>query len=214
MKKFNVLSFLLAGAMLFGQDKYEPINKDYMDMTVRPQDDFYNFVNGNWMKTTEIPSDRARWGSFDELRENTDLETLQILENLLGMDYVKGSDEQKIGDLYKSFIDFDARNKAGIKPIEPYLQKIDNINSIGDLQNYLTEVTPLGFNPFYGFSVDSHLKNSSQNAVYLGSIRLGLGRAYYQKDDEANRHTLENYIEFINKIYPFTGQKTKDLKGP
>ncbi|HLV24100.1 MAG TPA: M13 family metallopeptidase, partial [Moheibacter sp.] len=126
----------------------------------------------------------------------------------------KGSDEQKIGDLYKSFIDFDARDKAGIKPIEPYLQKIDNIKSIGDLQNYLTEVTPLGFNPFYGFSVDSHLKNSSQNAVYLGSIRLGLGRAYYQKDDEANRHTLENYIEFINKIYPFTGQKTKDLKGP
>src|SRR5690606_39220787 len=120
MKKFTVLSFLLAGAMLFGQDKYEPINKDYMDMTVRLQDDFYNFVNGNWMENTEIPSDRARWGSVDELRENTDLEMLQILEKLLGMDYAKGGDKQKIDELYKPASDFDAKEKGGIKPIEPH----------------------------------------------------------------------------------------------
>ncbi len=214
MKKLSVLGLLFAGIIAFGQDQYHAINKEFMDTSVRPQDDFYNFVNGNWMKTTEIPSDRARWGSFDELRENTDVETLGLLKDLLNQKYSKGSDEQKIGDLYKSYIDFDARNKIGIKPIQPYLDKIDKLQSIKDLQSYLTEVTPLGLNPFYGFGVDAHLKNSAQNAVYLGSVRLGLGRAYYQKDDEPNRQTLEKYTTYINKIYPFTGQKTKDLKGP
>jgi putative endopeptidase len=214
MKKISFLGLILVAAAGFAQDNYPAINKDFMDTSVRPQDDFYNFVNGNWMKTTEIPSDRARWGSFDELRENTDVETLGILKGLLGKDYPKGSDEQKIGDLYKSYIDFEARNKVGIKPIQPYLEKIDNIKSIQDLQNYLTEVTPLGFNPFYGFGVDAHLKNSAQNAVYLGAANLGLGRAYYQKDDEPNRQTLDKYTAFINKLYPYTGQKTKDLKGP
>src|SRR5690606_30874855 len=110
-----------------------------MDTSVRPQDDFYNFVNGKWMQNTEIPSDRARWGSFDELRENTDNVSLGILEGLLGKTYTKGSDEQKIGDLYESYIDFDARNKTGLKPIQPYLDKIDKIKNLTDLQNYLTE---------------------------------------------------------------------------
>lgn len=214
MKNSIFFCFALLGILSFGQAKYDAINTQYMDKSVRPQDDFYNFVNGNWMKTTQIPSDRSRWGSFDELRENTDMVSLGILKGLLGKKYTKGSDEQKIGDLYKSYIDFDARNKAGLTPIKPYLEKIDKINSVKDLEKYLTEVTPIGLNPFYGFGVYSHLKNSAQNAVYLGSANLGLGRAYYQKDDETNRNTLNKYAEFINKIYTYTGDKTKDLKGP
>lgn len=214
MKKLLFLGIAFGGIFVFGQQDFHAIKEQYMDKTVKPQDDFYNFVNGNWMKTTEIPSDRARWGSFDELRENTDVVTLSILKGLLGKTSPKGSDEQKIGDLYQSYIDFDARDKTGLKPIQPYLDRIDNLKSIKDLEKYLTEVTPIGLNPFYGFSVRSHMKNSSENAIYLGSADLGLGRAYYQKDDENNRETLEKYSEYINKIYNFTGEKTRDLKGP
>lgn len=214
MKKLNVLCFALIGILGFGQASYHAINLGHMDKDVRPQDDFYNFVNGNWMKTTEIPSDRARWGSFDELRENTDLVSLGILKGLLNQNYPKGSDQQKIGDLYESYIDFDGRDKTGLAPLKPYLERIDKINSIKDLEKYLTEVTPMGLNPFYGFFVRSHMKNSGQNAVYLGSANLGLGRAYYQKDDETNRQTLDKYSNYINQIYTFTGEKTKDLKGP
>lgn len=214
MKKLQVLCFALIGISGFSQTNYQAINIDYMDKDIRPQDDFYNYVNGNWMKTTEIPSDRARWGSFDELREKTDIVSLGILKGLLGKEYPKGSDQQKIGDLYQSYIDFDSRDKTGITPIKPFLDKIDNINSIKDLERYLTEVTPMGLNPFYGFGVRSHMKNSSQNTVYLGSANLGLGRAYYQKDDDNNRQTLEKYSAYIDRIYTFTGEKTKDLKGP
>src|SRR5690554_872129 len=214
MKKFLMLGFSLLTVAGFAQEKFQAINLDYMDTDVRPQDDFYNFVNGNWMKTAEIPSDRARWGSFDELRENTDIVTLGILKGLLGKNHVKGSDEQKIDDLYESYIDFDARNKAGLAPLKTYLNKIDNIKNLKDLQTYLTEVTPIGLNSLYGFYVHSHMKNSQQNAVYLTSARLGLGKAYYQKVDEANTNTLAQYSDFINKIYAYTNDRTRDLKGP
>lgn len=214
MKKFLMLGFSLLTVAGFAQEKFQAINLDYMDTDVRPQDDFYNFVNGNWMKTTEIPSDRARWGSFDELRENTDMVTLGILKGLLGKNHVKGSDEQKIDDLYESYIDFDARNKAGLAPLKTYLNKIDNIKNLKDLQTYLTEVTPIGLNSLYGFYVHSHMKNSQQNAVYLTSARLGLGKAYYQKVDEANTNTLAQYSDFINKMYAYTNDRTRDLKGP
>src|SRR5690625_6601967 len=100
--------------------------------------------------------------------------TLNILKGLLSKNHVKGSDEQKIDDLYESYIDFDARNKTGLAPLETYLNKIDNIKNIKDLQAYLTEVTPIGLNSLYGFYVHSHMKNSQQNAVYLTSARLGL----------------------------------------
>lgn len=214
IKKFLLLGFSLLTVAGFAQEKFQAINLDYMDTDVRPQDDFYNFVNGNWMKTAEIPSDRARWGSFDELRENTDMVTLGILKGLLGKNHVKGSDEQKIDDLYESYIDFDARNKAGLAPLKTYLNKIDNIKNLKDLQTYLTEVTPIGLNSLYGFYVHSHMKNSQQNAVYLTSARLGLGKAYYQKVDEANTNTLAQYSDFINKMYAYTNDRTRDLKGP
>jgi putative endopeptidase len=214
MKKTILWGAAMVCATSFGQAQFKAIDTSNMDLTAKPQDDFYQYVNGNWMKKTEIPSDRSRWGNFDELRENTDLVNLQILNSLLNKNSSKGSDEQKIGDLYKSYIDFDARNKTGLKPIQPYLQKIDKIKNVKDLQAYLTEVTPIGLNPFYGFRVGAHMKNSTVNAVYLGSANLGLGRAYYQKDDENTRETLNKYSTFVDRIYAFAGDKTKDLKGP
>lgn len=214
MKKRNFLWVALISGFTFAQSNYQAINTEFMDTSVRPQDNLFDFVNGNWMKTTEIPSDRTRWGSFDELRERTDMVSLEILKSLLEQESAKGSDEQKIGDLYQSYIDFESRNKAGIQPIKPYLDKIDAINSIQDLQDYLIEVTPMGFNPFYGFGISSHMKNSNENAVYLGGGSLGLGRAYYQKKDDSNQKVLKQYESYIDRIYTHLGERTRDLKGP
>ncbi|MGB3452590.1 MAG: M13 family metallopeptidase [Moheibacter sp.] len=214
MKKLLIMGIALLTVNGMSQDKFHAINLENMDTGIRPQDDFYNFVNGNWMKTAKIPADRSRWGSFDELRENTDQTTLAILKGLLGKNFQKGSDEQKIADLYESYIDFDARNKVGLAPIQPYLDKIDKIKNLKELQDYLTEVTPLGFNSLYGFYVRSHMKNSAENTIYLGGMNLGMGRNYYQKENQENRDKLELYSNYIDKIYRFTGEKTRDLKGP
>lgn len=214
MKKIFVLTAaLLASNLTFAQE-YKAINQTFMDQSVRPQDDFYNYVNGNWMKTAQIPSDRARWGSFDELREKTDIAVLEILKTALNESHTKGSDGQKIADLYKSYVDFDSRNKVGLQPIQEQLADINRIKNLKDLTAYFSKYGREGGNPFYGGFVMAHLKNSKMNAVYLGGGSLGLGRNYYQKDDEANRKTLADYSEFINTLYAKADAKTKDLKGP
>ncbi len=214
MKKFFVLTAaLLTSNFIFAQD-YKAINQTFMDQSVRPQDDFYNYVNGNWMKTVQIPSDKARWGSFDELRENTDVAVLEILKTALNETHATGSDGQKIADLYKSYVDFEARNKIGLQPIQKQLADINAIKNLKDLTAYFSKYGREGGNPFYGGYVGPHLKNSKINTVYLGGGALGLGRTYYQKDDEANRKTLADYSEFINTLYGKIDQKTKDLKGP
>lgn len=193
---------------------YQAINYSLMDKTVRPQDDFYNFVNGNWMKSVEIPSDKSRWGSFDELRENTDINTLKILKKSLAEKHEKGSDGQKIADLYRSYIDFDTRNKLGIAPIQKRLERIDQIKNLDELLRYFIEVAPEGGNPFFGGYVYAHMKNSNVYAVYADDAHLGLGRSYYQKEDEKNTQTLAQYTEFISTLYSKIDQKTRDLKGP
>lgn len=215
MKKFlaSAAVFAATGSCLIAQEK-PAINLSYMDTTVRAQDDFYNYVNGNWMKTVEIPSDKARWGSFDELREHTDEATLKILKESLEHTHAKGSDGQKIADLYKSFIDFDQRNNLGTSPIKTYLEKIDGIKNVNELYNYLLEVGPTGGNPFFGAYVYAHMKNSDINAVYLGGGDLGLGRSYYQKVDDKNTETLGQYANFISTLYSKIDQRTRDLKGP
>lgn len=150
MKKFLGMATIVAVTAGCGgtQEQHQALNLSHMDTTVRPQDDFYQYVNGNWMKTAEIPADKARWGSFDELRENTDEAVLTILKESLNETFEEGTDGQKIGDLYKSYIDLDNRNQLGIKPIKPYLDKIDAIENMDDLYNYLVEVGPEGGNPF------------------------------------------------------------------
>lgn len=215
MKYYLILAVVaVASAASFAQQPHQAINVNFMDKTIRPQDDFYGYVNGNWMKTVEIPSDKARWGSFDELRENTDVATLEILKAALEQPHAKGTDGQKIADLYRSYTDFDARNKAGITPIAPLLQQVDAIKSFDDLYRYLVETAPIGGNPFFSVYVSAHMKNSGMNTVYLGAANLGLGRAYYQKEDEANTKTLADYNDYINRLFPKIGQRTRDLKGP
>lgn len=190
--------------------KEEGINLSYMDKSVRPQDDFFSYVNGNWVKTTQIPSDKASWGSFNALRENVDDASLDILNKILSESYPAGSEGQKIQNLYASFMDTDKRNAEGLAPIKGDLAKIDAIKNLNDLQKYLLEATKLGDNSFYGWRVGADLKNSKMNAVYLGGPDLGLGRDYYQKVNESNAKTLAEYQSYVGKLFGVLGYKNSE----
>jgi len=209
VKQLIITALLLPAAGIFAQQN-DAINLNYMDTTVRPQDDFYNYVNGNWMKITQIPADHSRWGSFDQLSEFTDSVSLNILKKSLTQTYPNGSEGQKIADLYASYMDMDARNKQGLTPIFPYLEKVDAVKTFSDLQKLLEEFTPLGMNPFYGYNVDASFTNSNENAIYLEDVDLGLGRDYYQKDDEKNRKTLQDYTQYLSKLLKVIGYSNPD----
>ena len=184
-----------------------------MDTSVRPQDDFYNYVNGGWMKTAKIPADKPSWGTFYMLREETDQQCLSLLDNLLKTSYPDGSDGQKIQAIYKTYMDMDARNKAGLEPLQPYLKKIEAIKTLADLQAYLEEATPLGENPVCGWGVYADMKDSNQNAVYLSNFGLGLGRDYYQKQSQSNTEAISKYQIFVADIFKLLGDAAADEKA-
>ncbi|WP_419868392.1 M13 family metallopeptidase [Chryseobacterium sp. CT-SW4] len=223
MKKLTFSLFLLAGAcsqtMVNAQatstqsvmnttDK--GIDISLMDKSVRPQDDFYNFVNGTWMKTAKIPSDKPTWGSFNKLAEDTDNNSMTILNSLLKEKFADGSEGKKIQDLYATYMNMQKRNADGIKPIQSNISKIDAIKNLKDLQNYLTSVTKEGENTFYGWGVDADLKDSKMNAVYLGEASLGLGRDYYQKVNDKNTETLAEYQKYVASMLKELGYKNAD----
>lgn len=126
----------------------EGLNLSYRDTSVRPQDDFYSYVNGGWMKTAKIPSDKASWGSFNQLREDTDNNSMNILKEILKSKYPAGSEGQKIQALYTTYTDWTKRNALGISPIKGDLDKIDAIKDLKSFQQYIDQATLTGDNPF------------------------------------------------------------------
>lgn len=215
MKKLTLALILLAGlsaqhavAQTEGADK--GIDLSLMDKSVRPQDDFYNYVSGTWMKTAKIPSDKPTWGSFNKLAEDTDNNSMKILNSLLKEKFAEGSEGKKIQDLYATYMNLQKRNADGIKPIEANIKKIDAIKTLADLQNYLTSVTKEGENNFYGWGIDADLKDSKMNAVYLGNAALGLGRDYYQKENEKNTEAIAEYQKYVASMLKELGYKNVD----
>jgi len=217
MKKLTLALIFLAGiysqhaeAQIGDTSSDKGLDLSLMDKSVRPQDDFYNYVSGIWMKTAKIPSDKPTWGSFNKLAEDTDNNSMKILNSLLKDKFPEGSEGQKIQDLYASYMNLEKRNAEGIKPIQGNLSKIDAIKNLKDLQNYLISVTKEGENNFYGWGVYADLKDSKMNAVYLGDATLGLGRDYYQKENEKNTEAIAEYQKYVASMLKELGYKNGD----
>jgi predicted metalloendopeptidase len=181
-----------------------------MDTTMSPTQDFYTYVNGKWMETAEIPSDRGRWGSFDELGKKADSMALDVLESALngngGITYSPATDQGKAVMLYQTVIDVQNRNKQGTEPIKKYLQEIANIQNKKELINYTIKYMPYGENTFIGFYVGADAKNSNKNVMYLGGGGLGLpDRDYYLKTDEKSVGIQTAYKKYITDVFTAFG---------
>ncbi|WP_312825043.1 M13 family metallopeptidase [Epilithonimonas sp.] len=213
MKKISITALMLASFVsnISAQSKQQALELNYMDTSVRPQDDFYNYVNGTWMKTAKIPADKPSWGSFTQLRETTDNNSLGLLDSILKEKYENGSEGQKIQALYQTYMDMNKRNADGLNPIKGDLAKIDAIKNLADLQKYLIDATKRGDNSLYAWGVDGDLKNSKMNAVYLGDASLGLGRDYYQKESPKNAETIEEYKKYVAQVLTEVGYKNADV---
>ena len=214
--KFTFLSKTLCAAIFLSyafqsnaQKKVPGIDLSLMDTSVSPKNDFFNFVNGTWLKNTEIPADKTRWGSFDELRQNTDKDALEILKDAANNPkYNSNTDQGKAINMYKVAMDTVARDKQGIKPLLPYLARIDAVKNITDLQKLMMQEEAKGGGVgFFGVGIGADDKNSNRNVVTLGVGSLGLpDRDYYLSDDADSKEKREKYLLHIARMLEFLGE--------
>ena len=214
--KFTFLSKTLCAAIFLSyafqsnaQKKVPGIDLSLMDTSVSPKNDFFNFVNGTWLKNTEIPADKTRWGSFDELRQNTDKDALEILKDAANNPkYNSNTDQGKAINMYKVAMDTVARDKQGIKPLLPYLARIDAVKNITDLQKLMMQEEAKGGGVgFFGIGIGADDKNSNRNVVTLGVGSLGLpDRDYYLSDDADSKEKREKYLLHIARMLEFLGE--------
>lgn len=185
------------------------INLSYMDKKVRPNDDFFRYVNGTWLDKTEIPSDKTRWGSFDQLRENTNNDALAILKEAAANKNLKStSDQGKAANLYKTIMDTVSRNKQGVAPLKPYFAKIDAVKNVKDLEKLLIQMEPVGGLGFFGMGIGADAKDSNRNMVSVGPGSLGLpDRDYYVSADADSKEKRDKYVAHVARMLKYAGVK-------
>ncbi|MFI8380088.1 M13 family metallopeptidase [Leeuwenhoekiella sp. NPDC079379] len=177
-----------------------------MDTLVKPQDNFYDFVNGNWMRNTEIPEEESTWGGFSVLRKKTREDVLAIIADAQKEGkYGPETDQAKALALYEGQLDTVARNEAGLKPLQPALESIAAITSVLDIQKVSQERNGT-VSPFVNFSVFSDFSNSKMNSGYIAPGRLGLpDRDYYVEQDAKSKEIREQYKAYISWVLQYAG---------
>lgn len=185
------------------EEKIPGIVLENMDTSVSPKEDFYNYVNGTWLKTNTIPDDESRWGGFGVLSKSTRQDVLDILNSSkeLGT-YKAGSDQQKALLIFKSELDTVARNEAGIKPIQPLLDKINGINSLKDLQTVYASTIGVS-TPFVGIGANPDLSDSSMNTAWVFPGGLGLQRDYYLDQDAKTKEIRGKYVDHVARMLQY-----------
>ncbi len=182
------------------------IDLSAMDTTVRPGDDFFAYVNGTWVKTTEMPADKSVYGVFYKLRDESQEAVKAIIEESASGDFPKGTDEQKVGDLYNSFLDWDARDARGMEPLQPELERIASIKDRNDLAVYFAETVKRSLDAPFGVGQLPDPKNPTQYAISAGQSGLGLpDREYYLKDDAKSEEIRNQYVAHIEKMFDLAG---------
>jgi putative endopeptidase len=133
-----------------------------MNPDIRPQDDLFGHMNGRWLDTTDIPADRSSWGAFVMLADQSEERVRQIIEELAAGDHEPGSNAQKIGDLFTSFMAEDRIEALGADPIRPALEAAAGLFTKEDLAQMVGEVERAGGGGFFGAFVSTDDRNSDR----------------------------------------------------
>ncbi|WP_459974614.1 M13 family metallopeptidase [Nocardioides pyridinolyticus] len=183
-----------------------------MNPEIRPQDDLFGHVNGRWLDETEIPSDRSSWGPFVQLADAAEEHVHQIIEDLAsrvaaGEDV--DDDARKIGDLFASFMDEDAVNARGTRPIQPLVNAVEGLRDVRDLAAFLGEFERIGGHGLFGSYVDTDSKNSDRYLFNLLQGGLGLpDESYYR--DEKFAEVRDKYVAYLTRLFTLAGHDDAD----
>ena len=177
-----------------------------MDTTVDPGDNFNEYVNGTWIANTEIPADKSSYGVFGVLRDRAGADVRDIIESSAQTSAPAGSDEQKVGDMYRSFMDWDTRNELGVAPIEAELDKISAIASTGELAAYFAYASTYGVNN--PLPMGQYVDFTDPNSYMVYSAQGGLGlpdREFYFKEDVRSDEIRAAYVAHVESMLSLAG---------
>ena len=196
-----------AAKPVFGTWGYDPTA---MDSGVKPGDDFFAYVNGAWDKRTQIAADRTFAGIDSVLNDQIEKDVRAIVEDQAKDPTANGRLGQQIGDLYASWMDTDTVEKLGTAPLEPYLKRVADVKTRGELVDLFAEP---GFDSPVGLGIYPDLKNPTRYAVYAGQGGLGMpNRDYYLLKGEkydAYRAAYRNYIITLERLAGISDPETR-----
>lgn len=210
IKFLSIAAFAAMSAVEAQAQATEPASLDFtpaaMDRTVKPGTDFYRYVSGSWLKANPLRPEHSRFGSFDRLAENNELQLRQIIEEQAAKASAKGSVSQQVGDLYTLAMDTARRNREGIAPIRPLLQRIEQVNSRPAYQLLVAELQRKGIGTLFDVYISTDIKNSQQHLMYTTQAGMTLGqRDYYIDNDAETQRIMAAYRAYIVRLFTLAG---------
>ncbi|MEM1261119.1 MAG: M13 family metallopeptidase [Pseudomonadota bacterium] len=177
------------------------------DPSIRPQDNLFQFVNGRWLTTTDIPDDKSNYGSFSMLADQSDERLRAIIVDAAESTELAGSERRKIGDFYRAFMDVERIDRLGVEPLSEELARIDNIRSRRDLADYLGRAARLPTVTPIRFWVGQDYRNPAEYIVNLTQSGLGLpDRDYYLTNNAAAQATRDDYLAYLDRLLTLAGR--------
>ncbi|MGC5076338.1 M13 family metallopeptidase [Agrococcus sp. DT81.2] len=182
---------------------------DFSDR-IRPQDDLFMHVHERWLERTEIPDDRARWGSFAVLAEEAERAVREIVAEM--QEAEPGTDARKVGDLYASFLDEGAADAKGIDPIRPLLERVEQVTDVDGLLALVGELEAIGGPSIAGQWVDTDPGDPTRYIVQMGQGGLGMpDESYYREDGFAE--VREAYLEHLTTMFGHLGSDRAEAEA-
>ena len=191
------------------------LDRSTFDASIRPQDDLFRHVNGTWLARTEIPADRANYGTFVQLTEQAETDLAELIQGAAkSPNRPPGSNAQLIGDLYASFMDEAALNSQGASPLKPHLAEVDALKTTVELADLLGRFSMIGIaGPVNGF-IEADAGDPTRVAVYLVQAGTALpDRDYYLNSDQRFVDIRAKYQQYLEKVFTLAGRPNAEANA-